>query len=81
MPDEFCDELGAFPELRPALPKRMTVEQIEQLLQQDENMPITILPNGEVRAATEQERRDRPKHPLTFRENLGGEYGVEPCRA
>ena len=37
--------------------------------------PITILPNGEIRALTADEREANRK-PLTMRENLGGEYGI-----
>jgi len=57
-----------------------TIAQLEQILSDSENswnredQEIEILPNGEIRAkgggASEGVK------PLTFRENLGGEYGA-----
>ena len=41
-----------------------------------EEVPIEILPNGEIRAKNESTHADRGgRKPLTMREDLGGEYG------
>jgi hypothetical protein len=54
---------------------RPTIAQLEQILENEEQVEIEILPNGEVRAkgGTQQELPNRK--PLTMREDLGGEYG------
>jgi len=52
--------------------RRLTIAELEKLLNSDEDTAIEILPNGEVRAVSRTEP-DRHK-PLTMRENLGGEY-------
>lgn len=53
---------------------RPTIDEIEALLNSDDEVELTILPNGEVRAM----QGGRPKagkfKPLTMREKLGGEY-------
>jgi hypothetical protein len=57
-----------------ALPKRRpTISELEALLRTDEEVPIEILPNGEIRAIG---AGDRTVKPLTYREQLGGEYGI-----
>jgi hypothetical protein len=58
---------------------RPTIAELEAILEQEEEVPIDILPNGEVRArgSTSQAELGGRK-PLTLRENLGGEYGEEP---
>ena len=43
----------------------------------DEDMEITILPNGEIQARTDPMPDIGKKKLLTFRENLGGEYGEQ----
>jgi hypothetical protein len=54
---------------------RPTILELEQILQQEEEVPIEILPNGEVRArGTTSPLETGGKKPVTFRENLGGEY-------
>ena len=56
--------------------RKPTIQELEQLLESEENTPIEILPNGEIRAlggSTDTERGFRK--PLTMREDLGGEYG------
>ena len=56
--------------------KKPTIQELEQLLESEEDTPIEILPNGEIRAlggSTDAERGFRK--PLTMREDLGGEYG------
>ena len=42
----------------------------------DEDATIVVLPNGEIQAATDQLPDTGGKKPLTFRENLGGEYAA-----
>jgi hypothetical protein len=51
-------------------PKRLSIDELEKLLQRDDEQAIQILPNGEIVSA------DGEKQPkvLTLRENLGGEY-------
>jgi hypothetical protein len=51
------------------------IAELERLLNSEEDIPIQILPNGEIRQlgrATSAEMGG--KKPLTMRENLGGEY-------
>lgn len=52
-----------------------TIDELEQLLKNEEQVPVEILPNGEIRAkdaTTDRERGGRK--PLTMKEQLGGEY-------
>lgn len=55
---------------------RPTIAQLEAILENEEQVEIEILPNGEVRAkgGTNQQELGGRK-PLTMREDLGGEYG------
>ncbi|MDE0061487.1 MAG: hypothetical protein OXP09_18980 [Gammaproteobacteria bacterium] len=56
--------------------KKPTIEELERLLDSEEDTPIEILPNGEIRALGGSEAAERGfKKPLTMREDLGGEYG------
>ena len=51
------------------------IDELERLLNSEEDTPIQILPNGEIKEvgrATVAEMGT--KKPLTMRENLGGEY-------
>ena len=51
------------------------IDELERLLNSEEDIPIQILPNGEIRPvgrATSAELGT--KKPLTMKENLGGEY-------
>lgn len=51
------------------------IDELEKLLNSEEEVPIQILPNGEIRQvgrATPSETGT--KKPLTMKENLGGEY-------
>lgn len=53
--------------------RRLSIDEIEKILMREDEEPIEILPNGEVR----QGGRVIPegeKKPLTMRENLGGDY-------
>jgi hypothetical protein len=55
--------------------KKPTIQELEKLLNSEEDTPIQILPNGEIRAAGTVSASDLGgKKPLTLRENLGGEY-------
>lgn len=58
--------------LRPRQKKseRLSIDEIENILKRDDEEPLEILPNGEIRRGG---RRVTEK-PLTMRENLGGEY-------
>jgi hypothetical protein len=54
--------------------ERLSIDEIEQILKREDEEPLEILPNGEIR------RGGRPiragEKPLTMRENLGGEYSL-----
>ena len=52
--------------------RRPTIHELEQLLESEEDTPIEILPNGEIRARGESDAAERGyKKPLTMREDLG----------
>ncbi len=53
--------------------RRPTVEELEAILNSDDEAPIEILPNGEIRAVGGGAKEGVPKV-LTMRDNLGGEY-------
>ena len=55
--------------------EKSKIDELERLLNSEEDIPIQILPNGEIRQmgqATSAELGN--KKPLTMKENLGGEY-------
>ena len=55
--------------------RKPTIEELERMLDDDEDTPIEILPNGEIRSQGGSESSERgSKKPLTMREDLGGEY-------
>ena len=55
---------------------RPTIAQLEAILENEEQVEIEILPNGEVRAKGGTSSQELGgKKPLTMREDLGGEYG------
>ena len=58
--------------MKKRLEKKPTIAELERWLNQEENVPIEILPSGEIRAVNRR-RRKVPKI-LTMREDLGGEY-------
>ena len=59
--------------------KKPTIQELERLLESEEDTPIEILPNGEIRARGGSDPAERGyKKPLTMREDLGGEYA---CRS
>jgi hypothetical protein len=52
-----------------------TIDELERLLNSEEDTPIQILPNGEIREIGRASAADLGnKKPLTMKENLGGEY-------
>lgn len=52
--------------------KRPSIEELEKILENETESLIQILPNGEVRRGKKLD----PNKPLTFREDLGGEYAA-----
>lgn len=53
----------------------LTIAEMESILRRDDEIALTILPNGEiVQNAVGIDIGERK--PLTFREDLGGEYGA-----
>ncbi len=57
------------------MPQNSKIDELERLLNSEEDTPIQILPNGEIKAVGHQTAADvGTKKPLTMRENLGGEY-------
>ena len=51
------------------------IDELERLLNSEEDTPIQILPNGEIRQLGQATAADMGgKKPLTMKENLGGEY-------
>ncbi len=54
---------------------RSKIDELEALLNSEDDTPIQILPNGEIRKiGRETVAEVGNKKPLTMRENLGGEY-------
>lgn len=57
------------------------IDELERLLNSEEDTPIQILPNGEIREVGQVTQADMgTKKPLTMRENLGGEYAMDITR-
>lgn len=60
--------------------RKPTIHELEALLESDEELEITILPNGEIRAVDANGEKvevgDARLKPITMRENLGGEYSA-----
>lgn len=52
-----------------------TIHELERILDAEEDTPIEILPNGEIRAQGQGAKEMGGGKPITMRENLGGEYG------
>jgi hypothetical protein len=51
------------------------IDELERLLNNEEEIPMQILPNGEIRRQGTATAADLGnKKPLTMKENLGGEY-------
>lgn len=56
--------------------KKPTIQELKTILDREEEVPIEILPNGEIRAQGQTSTAETAgKKPLTMKENLGGEYG------
>jgi hypothetical protein len=56
--------------------RKPTITELETILQREEDTPIEILPNGEIRAKGSTSPAELGgRKPLTMREDLGGEYG------
>lgn len=53
--------------------RKLSIEELERILDNDDETPLEILPNGEIRAITKRGRKRKIK-PITYREDLGGEY-------
>lgn len=57
-----------------------TIDELQRLLQKEEDVPVEILPNGEIRAkGTTSSSELQGKKPITMKEELGGEYCL--CQA
>lgn len=55
--------------------QKPSIDDLERLLNSEEDTPIQILPNGEIREVGQATASETgSKKPLTMRENLGGEY-------
>ena len=52
-----------------------SIAELVNILDQEEDVEIEILPNGEVRQGHTSLSETGGKKPLTMREQLGGEYG------
>ena len=57
--------------------RKPTIQELEALLNNEEDTPIQILPNGEIRAVGQTSSNELGgQKPITMRENLGGEYSM-----
>lgn len=55
--------------------KKPTIYELEAILNEEEESPVEILPNGEIRAVDGSDAAERGnRKPITMREDLGGEY-------
>ena len=55
--------------------RKPTIHELEAILEEEEDTPIEILPNGEVRTIGGSDAFERgSRKPITMREDLGGEY-------
>ncbi len=55
--------------------QKPSIDDLARLLNTEEDTPIQILPNGEIRELGQATAADMgSKKPLTMKENLGGEY-------
>ena len=55
--------------------RKPTIHELEAILDDEEDMPIEILPNGEVRALGGSSGTETNfRKPITMQEDLGGEY-------
>lgn len=51
-----------------------TIEELENILDRDDETTIEILPDGSIRESKKRRGRKPKIKPLTYREDLGGEY-------
>ena len=58
-----------------------TIDELERLLQSEVDVPVEILPNGEIRGKGTSSNELQGKKPITMKEQLGGEYvtGATRC--
>ena len=54
--------------------KKPTIAELERILDSDEEITIEILPNGSIREHKKRRGKKSKIKPLTYREDLGGEY-------
>jgi hypothetical protein len=55
---------------------KLTIEQLQDILNADEDVVMRILPNGEITVDADKSiKKVKGQKPLTMREDLGGEYG------
>ena len=56
-----------------------TIAELERILQNEEDVPVEILPSGEIRQKGSTSGAELGgKKPITMREDLGGEYTRPP---
>jgi hypothetical protein len=55
-----------------------SIEDLQRMLEREDEVMLEILPNGEIREFSEDEKAEvrSKRKPLTMRENLGGEYAL-----
>lgn len=55
-----------------------SIDDLEKLLKREDEVMLEIMPDGEVREFSEEEKAEvrSKRKPLTMRENLGGEYAI-----
>lgn len=69
-------------ERKSEMARKPTIRELEEILESEEDTPIEILPNGEIRSLGGSDAGERGfKKPLTMREDLGGEYRGGRARA
>jgi hypothetical protein len=55
--------------------RKLTIEELEAVLNSEQEVPVHILPNGEIRQAGPANPFELGgRKPLTMKEDLGGEY-------
>ena len=69
----------AVPQLKLAgnydMSQKPTIHELEEILDEEEDTPIEILPNGEIRALGGSDVTETGfRKPITMKEDLGGEY-------
>ena len=55
--------------------KKLTIAELQKLLEQEETHPIHILPNGQIKKCRKNCKGHKKLKVLTMKETLGGEYG------